>query len=74
MISSKTRSRIGVNGGGINDAEETGSTTSDQSNPEVSRWWSEMVTPECEFDFELSGKLVVLKRILDICQERKDKL
>ena len=42
--------------------------------PLVMQWWSEMVTPECEFDLTLSGKLVIFEQILQLCQEKRDKL
>ncbi len=37
-------------------------------------WWSEIVTPDCEIDFNLSGKLCIFEKILEMCQERGDKL
>jgi len=42
--------------------------------PLVMQWWSEMVTPECEFDLTFSGKLVIFEQILRLCQEKRDKL
>lgn len=63
-----------MSGGGVNnDVDETSSTKSDQSSTDT-KWWTELVAPEYEFDFEISGKLVVLSQILEICQEKRDKL
>ena len=71
-IKSKTRnSKAAINGGGINDTESNSNDSSPKSPPE---WWSDLVTPECEFDISLSGKLVILTKILSICREKEDKL
>lgn len=55
-----------VNGGGVNGEEST--------NKVVERWWSSLISEDMEFDINMSGKLIVLEKILKLCAERGDKL
>jgi hypothetical protein len=45
-----------------------------EEEEETVHWWSEIVTPECEIDFTLSGKLVIFEKILKMCHEKDEKL
>ena len=54
--------KVGVSGGGVNAKQ-----------PMV-RWWKDQVGPECEFNMEMSGKLVILEMILRMCEQKGDKL
>jgi hypothetical protein len=40
----------------------------------VTKWWSEIFTPDCECDLSLSGKFVLLDEIIKSCKEKNDKL
>ena len=67
----QVRGKTPINGGGIN---ENGSNEQFNGQEQVTqRWWSD-VKPECENDMNLSGKLVLLEKILKCCKEKGDKL
>lgn len=61
-----------INGGGIN---KNGSSEQFNGQEQVTqRWWSDLIGSECEYDMGLSGKLVLLEKILKCCKEKGDKL
>ena len=38
------------------------------------RWWSEYISEDMEFEIEMSGKLVLLEKILRHCERVGDKM
>lgn len=47
--------------------------TIEEQMPKI-KWWNEFVTPETQYNIELSGKMMLLKEILLECYEKNDKL
>lgn len=38
------------------------------------RWWSDFISEDMEFEIEMSGKLVLLEKILRHCERVGDKM
>ena len=65
-----------INGGGINKActSESSEIIEAISSVPLQRWWSELIQPECELDIGMSGKLLILEKIINYCSLIGDKL
>lgn len=48
--------------------------TKKEEDDNTERWYEDLVTPDCEYDMGLSGKLVLFEQILNMCQKIGDKL
>ncbi|XP_050416809.1 transcriptional regulator ATRX, partial [Patella vulgata] len=67
----KTRSR---GGGGDNDRLLPGLNEPDTPGPISNEWWAEYLKEEDKYRLELSGKLTLLFKILQMCEEIGDKV
>ncbi|KAK6172939.1 hypothetical protein SNE40_016493 [Patella caerulea] len=67
----KTRSR---GGGGDNDKLLPGLNEPETPGPISNEWWAEYLKEEDKYRLELSGKLTLLFKILQMCEEIGDKV
>ena len=73
----KNSLRNEINGGGINYSESTADNNpinQDTQLDDHQRWWEDLKEITRDFDINLSGKLLVLDKIIKYCSHIGDKL